>query len=250
MDQSSVNPRSEAGGPAPELVGRLVAAFRAWPGKRLWLSLIPALWQAWPLFRETPLSHDHPTHLFKAWHFWTEMLGRGRLQGWSHFWGFGFPSDELVPCGGELWVISFRALSLGQLSWPRTYALAFAAFLVFKALAAFLFTRRYFGATAAVIAAWLTSFDVGAFSQGGWNWSSDWGVWPVSLSMSFALLAFLQIDDILRAGRSRHVLGAGLCIGAALLTHQVALVVFAAAVPLCILDSWLRTRPLPPKHLA
>jgi hypothetical protein len=137
-----------------------------WRTAAAWLSLIPGLIQAFPLFWKTPLSHDHPTHLFKAWHFWTEMLAQWRLRGWSHFWGFGFPADEFVPSGGEIWVSLFRALSLGQLSWLRTYALAFAAFLILVPLTAFVFTRRYFGPTAGLIAAWLTSLDTGGFSRG------------------------------------------------------------------------------------
>lgn len=209
------------------------------------LALLPALLTALPLCSQTPLSHDHPTHAFKAWHFWTEMLSRGRSSGWSHFWGFGFPSDELVPSGGELWVLLFRALSLGQGSWLHSYTLAFAAFLLFKALAAFSFTRRFFGARAGVVAAWLTALDVGAFSQGGWVWNTEWGVWPVSLSMCFCLLAFVQLDNVLRLGRVRHAACAGLCIAWALLAHQVALLVFAVALPLLLIESFAGRRPAP-----
>lgn len=205
----------------------------------------PAFATALPLLVETPLSHDHPTHIFKAWHFWTEMLARGRLRGWSHFWGFGFPSDELVPCGGELWVALFRVVSLGQLSWLRTYTLAFAAFLVLKALAAFFFTRRYFGAGAALIAAWLTSLDVGAFSEGGWVWNTEWGVWPVSLSMSLCLLAFVALDGVLRSGRALHAGCAGVGIAGALLAHQVALLVLAVTLPLLLVERCLGPRPAP-----
>jgi hypothetical protein len=200
------------------------------------LAIAPALLQTLPLLWKTPLSHDHPAHLFKAWHFWTEMLGRGRLRGWSHFWGFGFPADELVPSGGEMWVCLFRALTLGQLTWTRTYALAFAAFLVFKAVTAFAFTRRCFGVNAALVAAWLTSLDVGTFSEGGWVWNGVWGVWPVSLSMSWLLLAWLELDGVLSTGRVRHALGAGLCMAWALLAHQVALLVLAVTLPILFVE--------------
>lgn len=221
-----------------------------WRTAAAWLSLLPALVQAFPLFWKTPLSHDHPTHLFKAWHFWTEMLGQWRLRGWSHFWGFGFPSDEFVPSGGEIWVSLFRALSLGQLTWLRTYALAFAAFLLLKPLTAFLFTRRYFGPGAGVIAAWLTSVDAGEFSEGGWAWNVEWGVWPVSLAMCFLLLSFLQLGAVLGTGQARHVLRAGLWSTAALLTHQIALLVLALVVPLLLLGQCSRRRPLPPLRVA
>jgi len=214
------------------------------------LALLPALLTSLPLCTQTPLSHDHPTHAFKAWHFWTEMLGRGRLRGWSHFWGFGFPSDELVPSGGELWVALFRVLSLGQLSWLRTYALAFGAFSLLKALAAFVFTRRFFGSRAGVIAAWLTMLDVGAFSQGGWVWNTEWGVWPVSLSMCFCLLALVQLDNQLRLGRARHALCAGSLIAAALLAHQVAVFVVAVAPTFLLLEHCVGRRRAPLSRLA
>src|SRR5262245_54073985 len=162
-----------------------------------------ALWVAHPLWRETPLSYDHSAHLFKAWHFWTEMLPRARLRGWSHFWAFGFPSDELVPFGEELWVCLFRVLSLGQLSWVRTYALAFAAFVILKALTAYVFTRRYFGATAGVFGAAFALLDPGAMLKGGWTWHTYWGVWPVQLSMCFLLLAFVSLEDVLERGTAR-----------------------------------------------
>jgi hypothetical protein len=230
-------------GPVQASTGRERRCVLNWNRWACGLALLPALFQAWACLWKTPLSHDHPAHLFKAWHFWTEMLGRGRLRGWSHFWGFGFPADELVPSGGEIWVSLFRALTLGQLPWTRTYALAFAAFLVFKALAAFSFARRYFGASAGLLAAWFTSLELGAFSEGGWVWNVEWGVWPVSLSLSFALLSFTHWTAIVTRGGARHVLLAGLWLAAALMTHQVALVLVATVLPLFLFDQWLRARP-------
>jgi hypothetical protein len=229
---------------ASRTAARLVALSRTWG-----VAALPALLQSLPLLWKTPLSHDHPAHLFKAWHFWTEMLGRGRLRGWSHFWGFGFPSDELVPSGGELWVCLFRVLSLGQLSWQRTYALAFAGFLVFKAVAVYAFARRSFGHGAAVVAAWITCLDVGAFSEGGWVWNTEWGVWPVSLSMCLILVAFVELDRVLATGRARHVLGAGVAVAWALLAHQVALLVLAVVIPLLIVDRLFSEERPPPLRL-
>src|SRR5690606_11882224 len=52
---------------------------------------------AGPLLDHTPLTHDHPTHLFKAWHFYEKMLPEFRLRGFSHYWVFGHPAGELVP---------------------------------------------------------------------------------------------------------------------------------------------------------
>lgn len=205
-----------------------------WRREALWLAvaLLPAFLLAPRFVGEMPLSIDHATHLFKSWHFFTELLPSGRLRGWSHYWGFGFPSDELVPCGGELWVALFRALTFGQLSWLRTYALAFAALMILKGYAAFRFGRHFFGIGAGVVAAWLSVLDPGAMLEGGWEWHTTFGVWPVTLAASYVELALVRFDRVLSAGRARDVAAAGFWVGAALLTHQIAIVALALALPL------------------
>lgn len=199
-------------------------------------ALAPALWVSWPLLHETPLSYDHATHLFKAWHFWEEMLGRGRLRGWSHYWAFGTPTNELVPLGSEVWVAAFRALTFAQLSWLNTYALAFAGLMIFKTFAAYRFTKLYLGHGAALICAWVTALDPGGMLEGGWEWHTHWGVWPVTLSMSFALVSLTKLEHVLREGRSRDVLWVGMWFAAALLTHPMAAVAMAVVVPLWAVD--------------
>jgi hypothetical protein len=216
----------------------------------LLLALSPALWLALRAAIEIPLSHDHPTHLFKAWHFWTEMLQSGRLHGWSHFWAFGAPFGELVPSGGEAWVALFRALTLAQLPWDRTYAIAFGAMLVLQAFAAFVFARRYFGAATGVLAAWIALLDPGAMLEGGWVWHTEWGVWPVTLAVSFMLLGLERLEQVLRSCRTRDVALAGGWIAAALLTHQLVLLLLVLAVPLLLLDQRLRSEPAPLAHAA
>lgn len=228
------------------------AVVKTWrlPHAPLVLALVPALYVCWPILVEKPLSRDHAAHLFKAWHLWTEMIPTGRLRGWSHFWGFGFPSDELVPMGSEVWVALFRVATLGQLSWLTTYALSFAGLMMLKTLAAFLFTRRFFGSAAAVIAAWITVLDPGAMLEGGWNWHSYWGVWPVTLGVSLVQFSLLELDRTLAFGRMRDALGCGGFLALALLTHPMALVATAVAAPLLILDHWFRRRSLSAQPLA
>ena len=204
------------------------------------LATLPTLWLSLPLLQKTPLSYDHATHLFKAWHFLHEMLGRGRLRGWSHFWAFGTPSDELTPFGSEVWVVLFRFATFGQLSWLRTYSLAFAGLLIFKSLAAYRFSRGYLGPAAAVGCAWLTALDPGGQLEGGWDWHTHWGVWPVTLAMSLTLMALARLEQVLRDGRVRDMVWTGAWVGAALLTHQMALLALAIAVPLLLVDHVLR----------
>lgn len=208
------------------------------------IAFIPTLWECSLVLGQTPLSYDHASHLFKAWHFWTEMLARGRLHGWSHFWSFGFPSDELIPCGSEAWVALFRALTLGQLSWLHTYALSFAGFLLFKGFAAFSFTRRFFGTGAAVVCTWIATLDPGEMLEGGWTWHTYWGVWPVSLGMSFAVMALLGCDRIACGGSRRDLLVTACWGTLALLTHQMALPLFALATPVLFVDLAARRDPL------
>jgi hypothetical protein len=216
----------------------------AWPWWPLLLSLVPALWQCLELLHDTPLSSDHPAHLFKAWHFWEEMLGRGRVRGWSHFWAFGFPSDELAPPGSEVWVCLFRALTFGQLSWLRTYALAYAGFLLLVPLSAYVFARSYLGRAASVGAAWIAALDPGGMLEGGWHWHTDWGVWPVTLAMSFVLLSLERFERVLSGARPRAALLAGLWFACALLTHHMALLTLAVALPILLADHALRPASL------
>lgn len=242
LEQHSPPNRGRAERDAPSWVrNAAVRAQRAlvrldWRAINAIAALAPALWVSWPLFRETPLSYDHATHLFKAWHFWEEMLGRGRLRGWSHFWAFGTPTNELVPLGSDVWVAVFRAVTFAQLSWLKTYALAFAGLLVFKTFAAYRFTKLFLGHGAALLCAWVTALDPGGMLEGGWEWHTHWGAWPVTLSMSFALLSLTKLEHVLREGRSRDVLWAGIWFAAALLTHPMAAIAMAVAVPLWMLD--------------
>jgi hypothetical protein len=207
------------------------------------LSLVPAALVARPILEKIPLHHDHATHVFKVWHFWTELVPSGRLRGFSHYWGFGFPSDELVPCGGELWVGLFRLLTFGQLSWLKTYALAFAGLMFFKSYAAFRLGRHFFGRATGVIAAWLTLLDPGAMLEGGWEWHTDWGVWPVTLAASFFALALVRLDRLLSEGRAREVAAAGGLVAAALVTHQIALVALMLTAPLLFITRRLQKEP-------
>jgi hypothetical protein len=200
-------------------------------------------------FRHLALSFDHAEHCFKAYHFWTEMLARGRLKGWSHVLNFGYPSGELTPFGPELWVALFRAATLGLLSWTRTYALAFAGMSIFATVALFVFARRFFGVAAGLVAAAIWILDTGGWYQGGWFWFAWLGVWPVTLAMSFTLLALVKLSDVLAPERGLHrrgdVLWAALWMTASLVTHQLAIVVYPVAVPALLLGAMLRDERLP-----
>jgi hypothetical protein len=230
------------------------AVTRAWPGwlpaprrfrrlpHALGLATATVLLSLW--FKDLAFTHDHSEHCFKAYHFWHEMLGRGRLKGWTHFLAFGYPSGELTPFGPELWVAMFRAATLGLLSWTYTYALAFAGVVVFAIATVYLFARRFFGRVAALVAAVLWTLDPGSWYQGGWLWLEWLGVWPVTLALGFALLALIALADLLDADsdrqRRRAFLRAAAWMLASLVTHQVPIVAYAVALPALLVAGWLR----------
>jgi hypothetical protein len=202
-------------------------------------------------FADLAYSHDHAEHCFKAYHFWHQMLGRGRLRGWTHFLGFGYPSGELTPFGPELWVALFRAATLGLLSWTHTYALAFSSVVVFAVIAILVFTRRFFGTAAGVVAATIWALDPGNWYQGGFFWFEWLGVWPVTLATSLTLLALVKLGDILFAdpvagrGRDRDLLWAVFWIATSLIVHQLPIVVYAITLPCLLLAVWLRHERIP-----
>ncbi len=251
--------RTPTGG-APSLRHRLEAAWRTVPAlfasdrrkeiAALVLALLPALLLAPGIISKIPLTYDHFTHVFKAWHFWTELLPSGRLRGWSNYWGFGFPSDELVPPGGEVWVGLFHYALLGMLSWARSYAVAFAGLMLLKAYAAFRFARHFFGRTAGVLAAVLMTLDRGGQLEGGWEWHTYWGVWPVTLSMALFALALVRLDRVLGGAGVRDVFLAGLYFALSLLAHALPIVAFPLLVPLLFLDHALRAAPPPARRFA
>ena len=199
-----------------------------------------ALFVVAPIVRDMPLSHDHPVHLFNAWHFWKEMLGHGRIHGWSPFWAFGYPPGDFMPFGPDLWVAVFRVATLGLLSWMSTYGLALAGVVVFATFSMYIFARRFFGTATAVLAAVLFILDPGAWAEGGWYWHVHYGVWPVTLAMSFTLLALVKLEDVLTHGRRRDILGCALLVAASLVTHLLPLVIYPITVVLLLLDHALR----------
>jgi|GEM_PF-6253868 len=198
------------------------------------------VWIIWPLVLSTPLSSDHPVHIYNAWHFWTEMLGRGRLRGWSHFWAFGLPACEFMPWGPDLWVALFRAATLGLLTWIRTYGIALVGMLILSTLALYRFTKRFFGTPAAVVAAILFILDPGGWAEGGWYWHTSVGVWPVTLGMSLVLLALVKVEDVIERGGRWNMVAGTLFVFASLITHLLPLIVYPVALPLLLLDHLLR----------
>lgn len=205
-----------------------------------WLILIAAVsLVGFPLLKEAPLTHDHPTHLFKSWHMATKLLPSFRIRGFSHYWVFGFPSDELVP-PSELWVVLFRALTFGKLSWLQTYGVSMFGLLLLCAASVYCFTRYYFGTVAGVVAGTLMVWDPGGWAQGGWDWCITFGVWPVTLGACCILLALVSLEKLADRGTAKQFAFAGAWVGASFIAHQVTILFMPVMVALMLGDRWLR----------
>ncbi len=238
----------------PELAAALRALYARPPrlrGRELgWLpQMLPAVALfgvaaalLWPvLIGQMPQSQDHPVHLTRAWHFVSEMLGQGRLSGWSDLWFAGWPAGEDYPPGGDLWISTLYLATFGLLGWEATYGLAFLAVFAVGGLAVYHFGKTYFGRTAGLLAGLFFMLDRGQYREGGWTYTVWWGVWPQVLSTAFTLLAFSTLDQVLRRGKPRDHAICGLCAGFALLAHPVAIIYFGIGVPIYLAARTLGT---------
>lgn len=218
------------------------------------------LWLLWPVPSGVmPLSADHTVHLTRAWLYGQQLAG-GHVTGWSPYWYFGFPLGELYPVLGDLVVAALRGASLGLLSWPQSYALAFTLVFLLQGWALLRCGRALgLGALPGLVAAGLALLDVGAYREGGWIYTVFYGVWPQALATSLAWLAFAELALAARAredmslatgpsgpgpktrrGAHRHLAYAALAAGGALLAHPMSLPMFALGAPLWLLTVGVR----------
>jgi hypothetical protein len=202
----------------PYLVLGLVCTFLLWP------CLVGLM----------PVSHDHPVHLTRAWHFVTQNLAEGRLSGWSDLWLAGWPSGEDYPPGSDWWIAGFFLGTFGMLGWEASYAIAFFAMYAVTAIAFFVFGRAYFGRAAGLLAGLFFLLDRGAYREGGWTFTVEWGVWPQVLSLAFTLLSLAVLDKVVRQARPRDFALCAAFTAFALLSHPVALLLFALGLPVYV----------------
>ena len=267
-----------APGPAPELppaeapTARRGAASRAFDRARKWIPqplrrrftrlvavggfpvalAVVALAQLWPGLSEglaPPISWDHGAHLGKAM-MTAELLPA--LRGWVDGVEAGVPLNTLYSLGAPLWVLLFRLPTFFFLEWHQTYALAIAGFRILLGLSIYRLARAA-GATrvAAFFGGLLALTDHGDHSEGGWFYDIEYGVWPMSLSMSFLWLGLADILDQKpvpnsfdeqtprQVGKVGRPIRAAAAFGAALITHQMALLALMALFPIWCVTRWL-----------
>lgn len=221
-----------------ELLGRL---YRPWILDIAAVSLLAVL--AFALMPEVaaghrPVEHDHTVHFYKAWNFWENFVLEGRLHGWSHRWFAGYPAHYLYPVGTEIWIHCVRILSLGMLSVSSAYAVAFYLFFVLKGVALYALGRSTVGPLAGLLAGIVYLGDTGAFRLGGWVYTATWGVWPQGLSIVFALFALALLRRVLQTRALLPVVGFGVLMAAALITHPIQIFFFAVVAGVLPVAMW------------
>ncbi len=204
------------------------------------------LWLLWPVpLGHPPLSKDHTVHLTRIW-AWAQVLADGAPRGWSEVWFFGTPIGEVYPVLGDALVVALRVLSLGLLDWHQAYALGFTVVFVSQGWAMLRVGRACgLGELPGFVAAVLLLCDVGAYREGGWIYTVDYGVWPQTLANT---LTWLGLGELVRAhvstndarSRTRALVLAALALGGALLAHPITLPMLALCSPLVLLVLGLR----------
>lgn len=179
---------------------------------------------------QMPVTADHTVHLSRA-QAYCEILGSGQLRGWSEMWGFGVPIGDLYPVLGDLGYCAFKAVGAGA---PLAYGWNFAAVMLAGLLSQYwlgrsLLTSQGGAVSAAVglLAALFWAVDLGAYREGGWNYTVLFGVWPQSLATSLSWLALLALHRAVQDPRRWR--GAAVLMASALLAHPMALLHLGAA---------------------
>lgn len=188
------------------------------------LTLVACIWM-WPLLTgHMPVTADHTVHLARA-QAYCDLLSDGKLRGFSQMWGFGVPVGELYPVLGDLGYCTAKALGAGQ---QRAYAWVFALVMFIGIhsqywLGKSLLARkdRVLAESAGTLAALFWALDLGAYREGGWNYTVLFGVWPQSLATSLSWLALLALSRAIN--KPKHWRAAAILIAAALLAHPMAL---------------------------
>ncbi|MBN1655216.1 MAG: hypothetical protein JXA30_15715 [Deltaproteobacteria bacterium] len=185
------------------------------------LFVIASVMMADVISGDRPVSHDHTVHYVKAWQMHEYLLPRGRLFGWSHSWFAGYPAGYLYPIGTDLWVNAVYYLALGMLSFSQAYGVAFWLFHLLSGYAGYRFGRVVAGPHVGLISGILALTDISEFRFGGWEYTINYGVWPQSLSLAFALLAFCRLPGLAEGRRLSDIGVFGFWMGLALITHPI-----------------------------
>ncbi|MCK9462350.1 MAG: hypothetical protein M0R80_22220 [Proteobacteria bacterium] len=195
--------------------------------------------QHWDLLAwAVPASGDHMIHMYKGWLMADQLIPSGRVTGWSNTAFAGYPAALYYPALGDMLVAATRWVTLGLMSWERTYAVFFFALLVAIAVCVYVVARRIAGQLGALVAAALHLGDVGGWPQGG-HWSTyHFAVWPVVRGMILTMFSVVACEGaITRPIRERPLrfLGFVVLLAGALLGHPMGYFYLGLSAPLVVI---------------
>ena len=201
----------------------------------------------WPVpLGQPPVSKDHTVHLTRAW-MWAQILADGAPRGYSEVWFFGTPAGEVYPILGDALVVELRVLGLGLLDWHQAYAVAFTIVFVSQGWVMIRLAHVCgLGPVAGLLAGVAILVDAGAYREGGWIYTVDFGVWPQALANTMTYLALAELvaalDATVAATRARAIVRGALAVAGAMLAHQISLPVLMLACALVLAVFGLRRR--------
>ncbi|MCP4605048.1 MAG: hypothetical protein GY847_31750 [Proteobacteria bacterium] len=189
------------------------------------------------LFGENMATGDHMVHLYQGWNMSEILLPSYRLNGWSHMAFAGYPAGVYYPILGDLLVAFVRKITFSELSWERTYSLAFLITVILGPFSIYMIARRFVGKAASLIAGLLAVGDLGGWPQGGHYSTVHWGVWAFPLSLTLTLFSLRTLEETLThpvKATPRSFLKSGILMGLAALAHPVSLFYLGISCPVFV----------------
>jgi hypothetical protein len=181
---------------------------------------------------ERPFANDHTVHYTKAWKLRQLVINERTIWGWNDAWSAGYPMLYNYPPGGELWVNLTHTMLLGLADLSQAYGVSLWLLHLLLGVAVYRVGRRIGRPAVGLIAALLLLLESGGHGQYvGWHWTMHLGVWPVSLSLAFCLLAVSLLFDLAEDARGLHRLLYAVFVAAAVLSHPLSLVHLGLLVP-------------------
>ncbi len=186
------------------------------------------------LWGDLPLNHDHPALVLRAWITCQQIAAHGTSYGFSPIMFAGNPADGLHPVGADLLVGFFRVASFGLASWETAYCWAFLLAILAYPGALYVLANRIAGPMAGMVAGLLSLVDRGDYLQSGWDFTVNWGVWPMGLSFALCLWSIWALDRLADRPSKGNTVALAALAGGALVTHPMALPIMGIIVPVQI----------------
>jgi hypothetical protein len=244
---------------ASEIVRRLVPRLEArvmqrWPGFRarsarflpfLVVALV-TLWLLGPVaLGQMPASQDHASHYLSTDILVHDMVGHGRLFGWTERLGAGYPYGDLYHTFSYLVTGAAHLLSFRLIPLDVSYAIGISIVWLVVALSVARLAERLGNGWAAAFAGLAAAADPGADREGGWGYGMFHGVWTQQLGVGLWLFAILALWRLTERADTRRLCIAGLLCGAALLAHPINTVCLFVAGALMVVVRLIAVREAP-----